>query len=41
MREHEIRRFPIVDERHRLVGIVAPRTSRRAALAMAGEALGV
>ena len=40
MREHEIRRLPIVDERHRLVGIVAlADLATRTGAAMATEAL--
>ena len=40
MREHEIRRLPIVDERHRLVGIVAlADLATRSGAAMAREAL--
>jgi CBS domain-containing protein len=40
MREHEIRRLPVVDERHRLVGIVAlADLATRTGAAMASEAL--
>jgi CBS domain-containing protein len=40
MREHEIRRLPIVDEHHRLVGIVAlADLATRTGAAMASEAL--
>ena len=40
MREHEIRRLPVVDERHRLVGIVAlADLATRSGSAMASEAL--
>ena len=40
MREHEIRRLPIVDERRRLVGIVAlADLATRAGAAIASEAL--
>ena len=40
MREHEIRRLPIVDDRRRLVGIVAlADLATRTGAALAGEAL--
>ena len=40
MREHEIRRLPVVDERQRLVGIVAlADLATRSQSAVAGEAL--